>query len=452
MVSEWLHSAIRASLEDDSLSFTDSVTGPSRKPFQKIVNGTRYSKQFIVTYHLVILGAILLLTIIHWVGKAIQWRKRRATRLWTLRMNNAAYDADADTSLDNTGILKSNGTPDMSVVPAGNSTTHRPSIIARLSRPMKELNLETPPLLQSTAPELQPRPTLPCMARGFLMYQPRPLSYFNKTLPSNGESTAVLAFIFLNIFYTFHNINFTIMEIAVWADRSSLVFIHNLPLLYILAAKNQPLKLMTGRSYETLNIFHRRLGEILCLEALIHLVGMTGVWYTLLRPEWTFTRFLFAKVIMLGLGAFISYEALYLTSLASFRAYWYELFLAFHVTLQTLGLVFLFFHHHNARPYVGTALVIFVVDRFIYRLFAKNATIEATAVVMEDAETVKLSMHIIKQPRNSWSLFSQQSAIYGWKAADHVYITIPSLSLVYAIQSHPFTIGMLVPIHSVSLM
>lgn len=47
----------------------------------------------------------------------------------------------------------------------------------------------------------------------------------------------------------------------------------NLPLLYLLAAKNQPLKLLTEYSYEALNVFHHRLGELLCLEAMIHAVG-----------------------------------------------------------------------------------------------------------------------------------------------------------------------------------
>jgi hypothetical protein len=45
----------------------------------------------------------------------------------------------------------------------------------------------------------------------------------------------------------------------VFADRCGLVFA-NLPLLYLLAAKTQLHRLLTGYSYESLNIVHRRLG------------------------------------------------------------------------------------------------------------------------------------------------------------------------------------------------
>jgi hypothetical protein len=116
------------------------------------------------------------------------------------------------------------------------------------------------------------------------------------------------------------------------------------------------------------------------------------MWYTLLRPiEFTLTRFLLNKVILLGIASFISYEALYFTSLASFRKHWYELFLELHVFLQATALVLLFFHHPNSRVYVGIALGIFLFDRLIYRVGVMSVTFPATAEVMEDGKTVRIS-------------------------------------------------------------
>lgn len=153
-----------------------------------------------------------------------------------------------------------------------------------------------------------------------MIYQPRPIPLVNKILPSNAYSIIIIGFVALNIFYTVFHINFTIFELFVFADRCGLVFTANLPLLYLLAAKTQPLRFLTRYSYEPLNITHRRLGELLCLEALIHSVGMVAVWYTLPRPiGFTLTRFLLNKVILLGIASFISNETLYFTSLASFR-------------------------------------------------------------------------------------------------------------------------------------
>ena len=124
------------------------------------------------------------------------------------------------------------------------------------SPPQKHIDEETPLLHHGHAlPSLYPRRTTLSSINGFLMYQPRPIPFLNKILPSNGSSVAIISLIAINLFYIFFHINFSIFELFVLADRFGLMFVANLPLLYLLAAKNQPLKFFTGRSYESLNIF-----------------------------------------------------------------------------------------------------------------------------------------------------------------------------------------------------
>lgn len=148
----------------------------------------------------------------------------------------------------------------------------------------------------------------------------------------------VLAFIGLNIFYNLYNIPFDMKYLFVFADRTGLAFVANLPLLYLFAAKNQPMKWLTGYSYESLNMFQRRLGELMCFEAFLHFAGMLIAWNGLLRHlGLTLIRFLSSKLVLLGLFTFITYELIYFTSLGSFRQRWYELFLFGHVTLQVAG-------------------------------------------------------------------------------------------------------------------
>jgi NAD(P)H-flavin reductase len=278
------------------------------------------------------------------------------------------------------------------------------------------------------------------------MYQPPPIPIVNKVLPSNGTSITLVAFVAINLFYIFFHINFNFFEIFVLADRFGLVFVANLPLLYLLAAKNQPLKFLTGRSYESLNIFHRRLGELLCLEALLHFGGMIIVWYTLFRPGgFGLIKIFLLKVNLLGIGAFLSYELLYLTSLASFRQRWYELFLSVHIILQVAALVFVFFHHSTARPYVAVALGIFVVDRLVYRLWIKSTTMEAGTKILEDEDTIKLSASIVRRSGSRILAPLGRPITAGWQATDHVFITIPSLSHKHIIQSHPFIITSTAP-------
>jgi hypothetical protein len=139
----------------------------------------------------------------------------------------------------------------------------------------KDVDEETPlPHDGHTLRPLHPRRSLIGFIQAFLIYQPRPIPLVNKVLLSNTYTVIIIGFIVLNIFYTSFHIKFAIFELFVFADRRSLVFAANLPLLYLLTAKTQPLRVLTGYSYESLNIIRRRLGELLCLEALLHFVGM----------------------------------------------------------------------------------------------------------------------------------------------------------------------------------
>lgn len=393
--SSWFRDALRV-----AQNAADEPGFPQRDPrFRKLVEGVEYSSRLILTYHLVVVAFILVVSVLHWCQSALRWQKRRASQ-------GATYDLNAE----RTGGKKV-ATSQVDEISSASSSTS--GVIS--SPPPKQHPTETTPLLDDGHQPLAVRPKriLLSPVKAFLMYQPRPIPILNKTLPSNGSTLLLLGFIALCIFYTFFHINFNVLELFVLADRCGLVFAVNLPLLYILAAKTQPLRVLTGYSYESLNIWHRRLGEVLCLEALLHTLGMFVVWYTLLRPfSFTFLHFLLNRVVVLGLLAFIAYETLYFTSLGSFRQRVYELFLGIHVILQTLALVFVFFHHPRSKIYVGLALAIFLVDRLVYRLAFKSTTVQAITKIMEDGNTVKISTQIAVRPR--FSKLVGKSVNSGW--------------------------------------
>jgi hypothetical protein len=437
--SEWLRHAIRFVLKSESLtSSSDEARGPSqqRDPrFRKLVEGVLYSKKFILTYHVAILFILAIFTAVHWSEKAYTWRRRR--RLTPRNLSDyVTYDADANYK----GTRSHTETMEETEASSSGSSTLEGTETP--PHQMKDVNEDTP-LLHSShiLASSKPRRSLITYLQSLLIYQPRPIPLVNKTLPFNGYTILITAFILLNVFYTVFHINFTLLELFVLADRCALVFVANLPLLYLFAAKTQPIKLLTGYSYESLNILHRRLGELLCLEAVIHGIGMMGVWYTILRPSgMSLWKFLFENIIWLGLAALFTYELLYLTSLASFRQLCYELFLGLHVLLQAAALVFVFFHHSSGRVYVGIALGIFLIDRLVYRIWFKSKTVASIAEVMEDGDTVRLSANIeLEQPGAITSLMGRKIT-RGWQASDHVFITIPSLGRKHALQAHPFTI------------
>lgn len=364
----------------DAETFTQENAAPGSNrntEHSRIIEGILFSRRFILSYQLVLAGLVIIFTIRHWT----YWfrvRNRRSRTYNGSRANSGGLQAVEDGRIGSANIVR-----------GGESRTSSSSstIIGSPSSPKASPHERT--LLLAPSNAAKRRWQLVYSIRSFLVYQPRPIPLINKTLPSNGTTLAILAFIGLQIFYIFYRTPLSIQLLFVFADRTSLLFVANLPLLYLFAAKNQPIKLLTGYSYESLNVFHRRLGEVMCLLALLHSVGMIGVWYTILRPTgFGLARFLLSKIIIIGMGALVAYELIYFTSLGSFRQRWYELFLALHVSLQVVALILVWFHHHNSRPYVGAALAIFLIDRLVYRMALKMHSSRASLEVCKDGGTV----------------------------------------------------------------
>lgn len=422
--------ATQQSKAQDVWSTTQSKDRPRAQDprFRKLVQGILFSRQFILSYQLVLLGLLLVFTVRHWGLRLQSWRIRR-------RRSRAERERGA--------------TSDSSNPASSSSSTFWGSNVSTPKDENQEAGGERTPLLplKSNPESKSQQPTWRKTLKAWLTYQPRPIPIINKTLPSNSISLAVVTLWVLQIFYTFYHTPLSISLLFVFADRTSLVFVANLPLLYLFAAKNQPIKVLTGYSYEALNIFHRRLGEVMCLLALLHSAGMIGVWYTILRPTgFSLARFLFSKIILLGLGAFIAYELIYFTSLGSFRQRWYELFLGLHIVLQAAALVFVWFHHHNSRPYVGAAFAIYFIDRIVYRILLKRKSLRATLQTTEDGGTVILRADV-PQPRGRFPYltFGKRNIHLGWRPTEHIFLSMPALAPEHIIQAHPFTIASKAP-------
>ena len=437
------HALLRLSLYASSIFSKDasSPEGPRGEHvrFHPLFDAILFSRRLMLTYLAVVVLILFGFTALHWSSKIRSWRNRtkqakrgrvRVTRSKTAEATHGFADCSSETSSSSSSTLQ--------------DRSRSPTILNSNPEPG-----EQSPLLFKTHPNQRwsRRMQVIWTIKACLVYQPKPIPLLNKTLPSNGTTLAILAFIGIQVFFTFYHVPLSIPTILIFADRASLLFAANLPILYFFAAKNQPIKLLTGYSYESLNIIHRRLGEVMCLLALLHSAGIVAVWYTLLRPNGlTFVTFLLRKIILLGIGTFVAYELIYFTSLGSFRQRWYEVFLGLHVSLQVVALVFLWFHHHGSRPYVDAALTIFIVDRLIYRIFLKSRKARAVLEVKNDTATLVLSARVpTSEKRWKWTSLLNSNITHGWKATEHVFLTVPGLARKHTIQAHPFTIASKAP-------
>jgi hypothetical protein len=417
----------------------DSIThgDPEKNQYLRdLIDGILEGRRIAATYNLVVLGVVLLLSVLH------LYSTYRDRRKWMERVNN-------NSAPDGKRVA---GAPQPSHNGEGESSSSSTLVGGDDIPPdtkQTDLDLEERPLLGSARDRRIWRPLWGVKA--WLAYQPQPLPIINRQLPANGASVFVLAWLGLNVFLHFYRLPLESKYFFLFAERCGCMFIVNLPLLYLLAAKTQPLRVLTGRSYEALNIFHRRLGEMMCLIGAVHMVSML-IWRFCLEPDWllrgdTAREYLLHPLILEGFGALMSYELLYFTSLGSFRQRWYEIFLASHVILQTLALVFLWFHFHTSRPYVGISSAIFLIDRLVWRLTLKSFTTIASLSILEDGESLMLSADwdIPSTPTSKLASLFQHNIQIGWSPTDHVFLTIPALGRTHALQSHPFTIASAAP-------
>ena len=416
-----------ALVSSTGVSGVSSNSNEDAETRQELLDGCLYTEKLILTYHAALCGVVLIFTSWHWYGKLA---KRRRRKHWTS---------------DSAVLCRSNRVGNVSPSDSSGSTSSGNATPSELAK-----THERSPLLtkEQTPPKSGFLRNKVRAIRALAMYQLRPIPIANKTLPQNSTTLLVLTLLGLNMFYAVYNIHWKFELAFVWSDRMAMLFVANLPWLYILGAKNHPLKGLTGYSYENLNILHRRLGEVLCLLAVFHAIGMLMVWYCFFRPTgmliWSF---LAHKVVWPGVVAFVCYELLYVTSLASFREWWYEVFLGSHVVLQAGGLLFVYLHHRGGRTYTLVALAIFLADRLILRLTLKSRSFKASLAVMEDDETFLVSADwplILRWSKLS-TLLLGMNVRYGWKPTEHVFLTVPALERKHAFQAHPFTIASAAP-------
>ena len=394
---------------------------PQSDHIRKIIAAVIWHRKFVLTYYIWIVAVVIACC-------GHKTYKRRQYRTWSKRREEVSNQKLPETSTSSSSSSTLNGTN---------------------TPPQKDFDIDdsevTPLIPLSPNVSQRQRPSVWNRLASFLLSQPDAIPSLTSprnTLPDNGTTILILFFFGLNLFYLFYAAPLELKWIFILIDRAGLLFVVNLPVLYVLAAKNnQPIKYLTGWSYEGLNIFHRRLGEWMTCFAAIHMVGMVVVWYTILRPfGFTLLRYLTTRVVLLGLLAVASYYTIYITSVGWFRALYYEVFLGLHIFFQVTALVFLFFHYHAARPYVGAALAIWVIDRGVWRIATSTRKFIATLEIAPDGQTVLLHADIplYHQQSKSWL---QPNLHYGWAPGQHVFLTIPSMGFKYRFQAHPFTIA-----------
>lgn len=261
------------------------------------------------------------------------------------------------------------------------------------------------------------------------------------TLPSRLHTTILILYLTSNVIYCTY-LDYSRPRAAVLAElrgRTGHLSIVNMVPLIVLAGRNNPFIWLLRVSFDTYNLFHRWIGRVVIVEAIVHTIawavndvaakGTNGPSEGLMKSP-------FLAYGMLGTAAF---AALLLQSPSIIRHAFYETFLHIHQLLALMAIIGVWVHCHlgdlPGTNYIKWAIALWVLERcfrfmrIIYRNVSRRrgltrVTVEAIPSNDIGIEACRLSLELARP----WS----------YAPGTHAYIYLPSISLW---MSHPFSIA-----------
>lgn len=209
--------------------------------------------------------------------------------------------------------------------------------------------------------------------------------------------------------------------------RAAWLAVAQVPLLILLAGKNNLIGMITGVSYERLNVLHRWVARVLLLLATIHFGSQSYGWnrYGLMQLEWQTDT-----CPPTGIAAYAILLWLNLSTLAPFRHFSYEFFVVQHIITFFGFIIAVMFHLPStalySRVYIYIPIALYLVDRVIRTMRYAYINIRPGYATMEamDGEVTKIRIN--------------NKAMKKWATGSHVLLSIPRFGVG---QSHPATIA-----------
>ncbi|TFY62033.1 hypothetical protein EVJ58_g4126 [Rhodofomes roseus] len=203
--------------------------------------------------------------------------------------------------------------------------------------------------------------------------------------------------------------------------RLGFVATSQLPVIYIMATKNNVFGTLIGQGYEKLNWVHRYVGRVVVLVVNLHAMAYFAKW----ANEGGVAAHMETNHVW-GCVALGCMDILFLFSLGGVRQMYYNLFYTTHIIAAIVLLVALYYHEDFDIPYVAIVAAFYGVDRVLRLVQTRIVTAQLRPIP-------ELGMTRIEVP----------SVNAGWRAGQHVRLRVLStgMGLLGWTESHPFTIA-----------
>ncbi len=254
-----------------------------------------------------------------------------------------------------------------------------------------------------------------------------------------GRTSLVLAYFVLLIVLCFYGLN--PRDQWQWEDigyRSGFVTICQLPLLFLLAGRNNIIGLLVGCSYERLNWLHRWVARGPFVTASIHMAYWFKSWA---RYRYIGTKVRTDPVVQKGVAAWSVLFWIVLSSWAVFRHLGFEFFVIQHLVSFTAFVVLVYLHvPKDDHVWIWIPVGLFFADRLVragYLIYTNLAIFHRRRGNKRGLWTCKAEF---KPLSGDMTWVTIRDPPIRWIAGQHVFLSCHS---VLPLQSHPFTIASL---------
>jgi NAD(P)H-flavin reductase len=259
-------------------------------------------------------------------------------------------------------------------------------------------------------------------------------------LPTIGRTTLIVGNVIVLVVLCLYNLD--LQDPLMREDvgyRTGFVNIAQLPLIFLLAGKNNIIGYLTGISYERLNWLHRWCARCLLLTSTIHM----GYFFSAWAPyDYIGVQLKENTLVWRGLAAWAVLVWIVFSSMTPIRGWCYELFVLQHIVSFGVFLGFVVIHTPaEVHIYIWLPVGIFFFDRIVRVLRVLYANIsffhpkqrrngQSSGLMACRAEFTPL-------PHKTTRIVIQNPPI-SWTPGQHVFLSCHSLA---PLQNHPFTIA-----------
>ncbi len=254
---------------------------------------------------------------------------------------------------------------------------------------------------------------------------------FTVRTPQIGRSSIVLSWMTTVLVFCFYK--YDTFDQWSWegiAYRCGCIALAQLPLVFLLAGKQNLIGYLTGTSYERLNWLHRWVARILWMTVTIHM----GFWFrSWARYNYITTKLRTDYLTQTGFASWCILTVILVTSFYPMRKLSYEIFVISHIVLFAGFVGAIYLHVEFSYGYIWACVGIFFLDRVLRALLTLWANI---AFLHRGRRGLWANQATLTPLPGNVTRISIDQPVITWKPGQHMFLSCHS---VVPLQSHPFT-------------